>query len=392
MKKATKRQTRIHNTRLILKTIYTEGAISRAAVARATGLTRPTVSDAVSRLMGDSLVTEVGRGPSTGGKTPTLLSVIDNSRHLIGIDLAGNSVFRGAVVDLRGNILFRASVPWGGETGETALNQIYVLIDDLVAQATSPLLGIGVGSPGLIDTINGLVHRSVNLGWQDVPLRDLLSTRYPKPIYIANDSHVTALAEYTFGAHSTSPNLIVIKVGRGIGAGIITNSNLYYGDGFGAGEIGHVVVIEDGELCTCGNYGCLETVAGVPAILRRAQEIAASNPASQLAAAPVLDWDAIVDAFNSGDAAAVGLVTEVGRSLGVAVANLIGCFNIYHIVISGRIASFGDALLDAICAEAQRRILPSMAVETVVNYAALGADIGILGSAAMLLKHELDII
>ncbi len=392
MKKATKRQTRIHNTLLILKTIYTEGAISRAAVARATGLTRPTVSDAVSRLMGDSLVTEVGRGPSTGGKTPTLLSVIDNSRHLIGIDLAGNSVFRGAVVDLRGKILFRASVPWGGETGETALNQIYVLIDDLIAQATSPLLGIGVGSPGLIDTINGLVHRSVNLGWQDVPLRDLLSTRYPKPIYIANDSHVTALAEYTFGAHSTSPNLIVIKVGRGIGAGIITNSNLYYGDGFGAGEIGHVVVIEDGELCTCGNYGCLETVAGVPAILRRAQEIAASNPASRLAAAPVLDWDAIVDAYNSGDAAAVGLVAEVGRSLGVAVANLIGCFNIYHIVISGRIASFGDALLDAICAEAQRRILPSMAVETVVNYAALGADIGILGSAAMLLKHELDII
>lgn len=390
-KKATRAHTRIHNTRLVLKTIYDREPISRAAIARVTQLTRPTVSDAVARLAADGLVVDVGQGPSTGGRKPRLLSVVTEARSIIGIDLAGNA-FRGGVVDLRGSILHRQQLVANGLSGEAALQQVYALIDDLMSQASSPLLGIGIASPGLIDTQKGMVRRAINLGWEDVPLRDLLLQRYPEPIYIANDSHVTALADYTFGEPGTSPNRIVLKVGRGIGAGIVVHGNLYYGDGYSAGEIGHVVVAENGELCACGNYGCLETIASTSAILRQAQAIAETQPDSDLASTPTLDWDSLVAAFAADDSATTALITRVGQSLGIAVANLIAAFNIHQILISGRVAAFGEVLLQAIQSEARRRVLPSMAAETNISFTTIGADIGILGSAAMLLKNELGII
>lgn len=390
-KKATRAHTRIHNTRLVLKTIYDREPISRAAIARVTQLTRPTVSDAVARLAADGLVVDVGQGPSTGGRKPRLLSVVTEARSIIGIDLAGNA-FRGGVVDLRGSILHRQQLVANGLSGEAALQQVYALIDDLMSQASSPLLGIGIASPGLIDTQKGMVRRAINLGWEDVPLQDLLLQRYPEPIYIANDSHVTALADYTFGEPGTSPNRIVLKVGRGIGAGIVVHGNLYYGDGYSAGEIGHVVVAENGELCACGNYGCLETIASTSAILRQAQAIAETQPDSDLASTPTLDWDSLVAAFAADDSATTALITRVGQSLGIAVANLIAAFNIHQILISGRVAAFGEVLLQAIQSEARRRVLPSMAAETNISFTTIGADIGILGSAAMLLKNELGII
>ena len=391
-KKATRAQTKIHNTRLVLKTIYDRRQISRADIARATKLTRPTVSDAVSRLIDDGLVTDVGRGPSTGGKQLTLLSLVPDSRQVIAVDIAGNSVFRGAVVDLQGRILQRADVPVNGVTGDDALKQVYALTDSLMDQATNPVLGIGIGSPGLINTRDGIVCRSVNLGWEEFPLHDLLTQRYSEPIYIANDSQVAALAEFSFGNELTSPNLVVIKIGRGIGAGIISNGDPYYGDGFGAGEIGHVVVDAAGETCTCGNAGCLETSASVPAILRKSASIAAAQPNSDLGQAGEVDWPTVIAAFQAGDPAITALVEEVVASLGMAIANLIGTLNIFQIVLAGRLSDIGQPLLDAISSEAQRRVLPSMAAETKIRFASVPADIGILGSAALLLKYELGII
>ena len=390
-RKATLEQTKIHNTRLVLQTIYEQDAISRAAVARLTKLTRPTVSDAVARLIEDGLVAEIGRGASTGGKQPTLLSVAAGARTLIGIDLSGSSVFRGALVDLRGKITERAQIPIEGATGAEALECVFTLLDDLLTRAEAPVLGIGIASPGLIDAQNGIVRRAVNLGWQDLPLRKLLASRYPDPIHLSNDSHATALAEFFFGRPAHSSNLIVVKIGRGIGAGIVIHGDLYYGDGHGAGEIGHVVVEADGEPCTCGNTGCLETVAAIPAILRRAARIAEGSPGSRLAAEAAIGWADLVEAYYAGDPAVGELVQQVGRYLGIAIANLVGCFNIHNIVLAGRISAFGDPLLGAISTEMHCRVLPSMAAETSLGFADMEGDIGLLGGAAMLLKHELGI-
>ena len=172
--------------------------------------------------------------------------MVDGARHLIGIDLA-NSEFRGAVTDLRGRIIHRVSLPVHDQDGKAALELVYALCEQLLPAATSPLLGIGIGTPGLIHAQKGVVRKAVNLDWADLPLRDLVAKRCALPVYIANDSHVAALGEYIFGQTRKTPNLVVVKVGRGVGAGIVLNGRLYHGDGSGAGEIGHVRVVEDGR-------------------------------------------------------------------------------------------------------------------------------------------------
>jgi N-acetylglucosamine repressor len=394
-RKATPERARAHNSQLVLKTIYDSGQTSRADIARATRLARPTVSDVVSDLMEQGLVEEVGYAPSTGGRRPILLQVVDDSRHLIGIDLARRD-FRGAVINLRGRVRHRVDLPLHGRDVDAALALVYDLVDALVEAAGSPLLGIGIGAPGLVDAANGVMHQAVNLNWRDVPLRRLLEERYDLPVYMANDCQVAALAEYTFGDTSSTKDLVVINVGWGVGAGIVLNGHVLHGNPFGAGEIGHVTVVEGGEQCRCGNCGCLETVASRRAIVRRAQAVAQSDPRSllhQFAASPeAITLDTVLQAFEAGDEAVRQVIHEAGQSLGVAVANLVGVLGSCRILISGSVTCFGQFLIDVIRGEMVRRCLPALASDTEVGVVSLGADIVFLGASALLLHHELGLL
>jgi N-acetylglucosamine repressor len=385
----------MHNTRLVLKTIYDSLEISRADIARETGLTRPTVSDVVSDLLDTGLIGEVGYGPSTGGKPPILLSVADDSRHLIGIDLASGE-FRGAEVNLRGEIRRRVNRSLDGQEGHAALELAYDLIDDLVEGAEVPLLGVGIGTPGLMDTVNGVVRWAVNLGWRDLALRKLLQERYDLPVYVANDCHAAALAEHTFGDHRDADNLVVIKVEHGIGSGILINGRLFYGDTFGAGEIGHVSVVEHGEQCRCGNVGCLETVASARALVKRARAVAREDTESRLSEfsdnPDEITIDTVCEAFDAGDAAVEDLVRHAGRHLGRAIANLIGVLSTRRILIAGSVACFGDTLLDTIREEMTRCSLGMVARETEVGLSTMGPDIVILGASALVLNYELGLL
>ena len=395
MRKATQQQTKEHNKRLILKTIYEEEAISRANIARSTGLTRTTVSNIVSELIEDGLVEEVGFGPSQGGKPPILLSMIAQSRQVIGVDL-GNSELRGGLFDLRGRLLHSIDLPVNGRTSQDALELVYQLVDTLVAAKTKPLLGIGIGTPGLTDTDSGVVYEAVNLGWQDLPVQSLLETRYNQPVNVANDSQLAALGEYTFGLNQPTTNLVVVKAGQGISAGIVLNGRLYYGDNSGPGEIGHVMVVDGGKQCVCGHYGCLETVANSNAIIEQTRAIAQKNTNSllhQLAPTPDdINTDVVLQAFHANDAAVQQIICEVGHYLGIAVAHLVAILNIQHVVIGGRMARFGDCLLDPIRQEVKQRVLWKIADETEITLSDLGPDIVTLGAAAFVLSHELGVV
>lgn len=395
MKKATREQTKVHNQRLILRTIYQENQISRADLARATHLTKTTVSNIVSDLIVENLIEETGRGPSVGGKPPVLLGVVNDAHHLIGLDLA-NSEFRGAVFDLRGKVLHHVSIPLKNDNGRLALDQVYELTDALLAEVSSPLLGIGIGSPGLINARDGIIRQAVNLDWTDLPLRDLLQIRYEVPVYLANDSHAAALGEYTFGPDRGVKNLVVVKVGRGISAGIVLNGRLHYGDGSGAGEIGHVRVVENGKLCLCGNTGCLETIASSRAIIERAKQIFANDPQSALHNYARMEvevtTDVILQAFLEGDAKIFQIIEEVGHHLGYAVANLIGVLNIQNLIIAGSLARFGQPLIDVINKEMRRSAMATLADETNVHVSELGQDVVMLGAASLLLSNELGVV
>ena len=392
--KATQQQTKTYNSQLVLKTIYERGLVSRAEVARLTQLTRTTVSDLVTEFQEQGLVEEVGYGPSVGGRSPILLSLVADSRHLIGIDLASDQ-FCGAVVNLRNEILHLDSVPIQSRGGETALERVYELVDRLIAGADKPLLGIGIGTPGLVDTPNGVVLRAVNLEWRDLPLGRLLQERYKLPVYIGNDSQLAALAQYMFGAQEHDGNLVVIKTGHGIGAGLVLNGHIFQGDGFGAGEIGHIAVVENGVQCRCGNYGCLETVVSTPAICRRAQDLACAHPDSLLNRPDVppgeMTINRVARAVRAGDPTAQKIVRELGHYLGIAVSLLVGTLNVRHIALVGDLTLFGDPLAQAIRAEMLRRALPQLAQATEVALLDPSPDVVIRGAAALLLARELGL-
>jgi N-acetylglucosamine repressor len=387
--KATQQQTKTHNSRLVLEAIYDRRQISRADISRLTNLTRTTVSDLVTELQGKGLVEEIGYGQSSGGRSPILLSVIDDARHLIGIDLE-NDELRGAVVNLRNEIIGTASLPLRSREGDEALMLVYELVDRLIATTDKPLLGIGVGTPGLVDTSNKVVLRAVNLNWRGMPLGDLLQVRYGVPVYVANDSQLAALAQYMSGADKYMSNLVVVKVGTGIGAGLILDGRLFHGDGFGAGEIGHISVVENGQQCRCGNLGCLETVATTPAIIKRVHALAQPESNSSTASDD-LTLDAVQAAFEAGHPAATQAVLEAGRYLGMAAANLVGTLNVHRIVFLSRLARFGTPLLDAIRQEMVRRVLPTLTQDTEIELIDLRPEMVILGASALLMSHELGL-
>ena len=213
MLKATQQRTRAHNTQLVMRTIHSSGPISRADIARATDLTPPTISEVVYDLIETGLVEEIGLAPSSGGRRAILLRLVDDARQLIGIDLSRRD-FRGALANLRGQISHRIELPLGERDGEAALALVYELIDALIPAASKPLLGIGIGAPGLVDSSNGILRQSVNLNWRYIPFRSLLESRYGLPVYMANDCQLAALEAYTFQDHRESPMpLVVINLG-----------------------------------------------------------------------------------------------------------------------------------------------------------------------------------
>ena len=382
MKKATHQQTKQHNRDLVLRTIFENETISRAEIARVTMLTRTTVSDAVTGLMAEGLVQEVGFGSSLGGKNPILLSLVSDARYLIGLNLAQDK-FIGAIVNLRGEIKETVELPVQNGNNQQALEQVYQILDELLKKEWKPIVGVGVGAPGLVNTREGIVLNAVNLEWRDLPLANLLETRYGLPVTVLNDSQATAIGEYVYGGeHNPDGNLVVVNVKHGIGAGILINGRLFQGDGGGAGEIGHVVVQENGAQCRCGKRGCLETVASAQAVVRRVQ--AEGIQLSTL--------DEIHTAFEAGDARVCSVVLDAGHYLGTSLANLIGTLNIQKIVLTGDMTRFGDAWLASVNHAMQEAALTRMAEGTQLEIGKLDYRACILGASALMLLDDYSLL
>ena len=378
--KATHQQTRTFNQQLVLRALHDHSPLSRADLARLTGLTRTSVGDLAGTLIDDGLIEEVGRGPSSGGKSPILMRVAPDGRHLIGLDL-GEAELSGAVVNLRGEILRSIHLPLEGRNGDATVELVVQLVDALRADDRSPLLGIGIGAPGIIDTSTGTVRWSVNLNWAELRLGPLLEERYGVPVVVANDSHAAALAELTFFGRPRPNNLIVIKVGRGVGAGIILNGQLFQGDGYGAGEFGHVSMGDAGAPCRCGREGCLETRTSMRALVDAAGAVEPS----------ITDESGLVAAFLAGVTGIRRIVLDAARELGVAIGWLIGVLNVRHVLLVGPVADFGDDWLGEVRRCAQSSVLALLARDTQIEFGHVHDDVVVLGASALLMEQQLGL-
>jgi len=354
-----------HNRSLVLQTLYRAGTQSRADIARETGLTRVTISDLVAELMLEGLVIEVGqREDARPGKPATMLDLNREAFQIIGIDLSGYSVFRGAILDLDGQIFARAELPLAGSTGIDATAKVADLIDGLVAQATLPLLGIGVGSPGVVD-LSGVVLSAPNLGWSGEPLQETLAARFAVPVLVINDANAAALAEHSFG--DANSDMMLIKVGLGVGGGLLLDGTPLFGSRFAAGEIGHVVVGTDGGAeCACGKRGCLETWLAVPRL-----EAALAASASEEERTNVL--------------------TEAGQRLGIALAPVVGALNLAEVVLSGPTELLDGVLATATIETLRARTMAEFHGDLILRMTTLGEDIVMRGAAVMVLSGQLGV-
>lgn len=398
-KKATRGQLKAHNTALILRTVFRHEPVSRAKIARLTGLSRATVSELVAELLADGLVAETGQGASAGGKPPTLLRLVPDAYHVVALDLSGDECFTGALIDLRGHIVLEHTLNLQGRRGVAALDAAVELANTLITAAPKRLLGVGVGAPGLVDPERGVVLQAVNVAWRNVELIAALSAapaaRELPAIHAINDAQAAALGAYTYGGADDTENLVVVLASRGIRAGILLNHSLYYGDGFGSGEIGHVVVEPDGVRCSCGQYGCLEAMASVHALCTQAQELAQQHPTSplgRLANGGAVTVDMVMAAWQAGDTGVASLLAAAGRYLGRAVAGLAGVLDVRRIMVAGDLARCGPAFLEPLRKELGQWVLPAIAEQTVISLAPRGDELVLLGAAALVIRRELNLI
>lgn len=381
--KATHQLTKQHNRDLVLKMIFASETTSRAEIARATKLTRTTVSEVVSGLISEGLVEGVGLGSSIGGKPSILLSLVPDSRYMIGVNLTQDK-FIGSVVNLRGEIKEIVEIPVQGSDGDAALQLVYRILDHLMSKEWKPMVGIGVGAPGLINTREGVVVNAVNLEWQDLPLAHLLQERYKIPVSVMNDSQAAAIGEFVYGDHAADNNLIVVTVKHGVGAGILINGQLFQGDGGGAGEIGHIVVQENGLPCRCGRRGCLETIASAQAVTQRMQLLSNSPHPISL--------DTVVEKFKQGDSIARQVVLEAGDYLGKSIGSLIGALHIQKVVLTGDMTRFGKTWLETVNNSMMKTALGRMTQDAQIEVGKLDYRACILGSSAHLLLDNYSLL
>ncbi|TLN01131.1 ROK family protein, partial [bacterium] len=281
--------------------------------------------------------------------------------------------------NLRGEIKEQVEMPVSGKDGWKELELVCQIINELKDKQLHPIVGIGVGTAGLVNRSEGTVVNAVNLDWKDFPLGPLLAKKFGIPVSVLNDSQAGAMGEYVYGGdYRSDENLIVVNVNQGIGSGIFLNGQLFQGDGGGAGEIGHVVVVEEnGKLCRCGRHGCLETVSNVPIVLEQLH---------------LHSIEEVRAALQAGDPHAIEVVKRAAHYLGIALANVISILNIHKIVLIGEMTLLGEIWLDEVRASMARSALEHISRETTLSIGELGYRAGILGASASLLLDSYAVL
>ena len=366
---------RAHHRSMVLQHLFHAGPGSRADLARSTGLTRVTVSDLVASLVADGLVAELGtRTEGKVGKPATLVGLRTEAFQIVSVDLADAELMYGAILDLAGVVVERRSAPHDGRTGQAAVDALVGFCAELVAAATSPVLGVGIGSPGVVDA-EGRVIEAPNRGWFDVPLAATVSAALDLPVHVANDANTAVLGEFTYGGASGS-GLMVLTVGEGVGAGIVLDGALVQGHRHAAGELGHVTAVDERDdvdgaplgpplPCACGRRGCLEIVLSVPALRRRT---AGLDP-------------------QSTDAA----LASVGRRLGIVLAPVVSALNLSEVVFSGPPELLDGPLRDAALAALRERTMPVISGDLELRMTKLGEDGALSGAAVLVLSGQLGV-
>ncbi|MFP5219845.1 MAG: ROK family protein [Actinomycetes bacterium] len=379
----------------VLRLLRDTGPVSRAELSELVGLTRSKLALELDRLTASGLIEAAGLAASRGGRRSGVVR-LSSALRFVGIDIGATSV-DVAVTDAQLEVLDRTSRAVDVRDGPDAVLAVVLeLVGKLRAEGTAvDLHGAGVGVPGPVSFRDGVpVAPPIMPGWDRFPVRQVLSSHLGCPVLVDNDVNIMALGEMHRGVVRSVEDFLFVKVGTGVGCGIVVHGQVYRGASGSAGDLGHIQVSEDGPFCSCGNVGCLEAYFSGAALARQAHEAAQSGAspflAERLAETGTLSARDVTAAATAGDPLAVEMVRAGGRRLGQLLAGLVSFFNPAAVVIGGEVAAgLGHPLLAEVRSVVYRRSLPLATGNLPIVLSEMGADAGVVGAARLVTDEVL---
>lgn len=374
------------NKATVLDLIRQHRKLSRKELADLTGLS-PTACGSITReLIKDGFLHETGRGESTGGRKPVMLELKPNSYFAVGFDI-GMSELKMVIADITANILIQKS--FKHKPGISA-DEVIALIREKFQEVTGKenlnkekFIGCGLSIPGILDRNTRKIVIAPNLSWNEVDLGSKVAEALDMPTYIENEAMCSAICEHWIGKCSSIENFVCINIESGIGAGIFISDSMYRGFSGSAGEIGHLIVEENGRVCGCGNRGCLETYASTRHMLEEVNERIQKGYSSDIIkpGADPLTWDEMVDAANKGDELCMKVLKRGAVFLGFAAAFLINTLNPEAIVLGKCFTEYAPLVMDTLIETINEKALKYPASKVKVFTSEFGMNSSALGAA-----------
>jgi len=385
------------NTAVVINALRHRAPLSRAGLASCTGLNRSTISSIINDLLANELVQETTLQSDRVGRPGMQLELNSAGGFAVGIEL-GVDFISLVVTDFIANVLWRRRLPSDPAEGQEAiLERAYQMTESALAEGSARglrPLGIGLGVPGLVDLRLGELRIAPNLGWKNIPIRQIWKERFNLPVFVENDAKASALGEYYFGVARGQDNFIYLHAGLGLGSGIMIDGKLFRGSRGYASEVGHMIIDPNGEQCGCGKRGCWETLVGPRAVIRRfRQTLRQGVPSTVLHLAENdldnVTFDKVANAALAGDTAALAAMREVGSNLGFGIANLVNIFNPQMVVLGGELAYAGEILLPEIQRVVTANSMSIPAEDLIIAVSAYGPDGCVVGAASLVLDDIL---
>ena len=374
------------NVSLILQTIREDGPISRAQIAEDTDLTAATISKITRELIEVDLIKEGTIGKSSGGRPPIMLELNAKAGYLIGINL-GPGLLEVILTNLDGEIINKQSKEIEIIEQEIVLNKVKKMIRDVIKASkidNDKLMGIGIALHGMVDSDKGESIFAPFYGWHYVQIREFFAKEFSVPVFIENDVRAMALGEKWFGVAEDVDDFLILYVGNGIGSGIMIDGNLYRGVNYSAGEIGHVIIDNDGPQCSCGKFGCLESLASDIASVNRMNKLLEMKGHNKM---EDLTMEQICELANQGDDLALQVLEEKINYLGTGISNLLNILDPKMVVICGAINNASALLFSYLKKIINKQALNTSAVNLKLKTTSLGENSATIGAITLVLNE-----
>jgi predicted NBD/HSP70 family sugar kinase/DNA-binding XRE family transcriptional regulator len=390
--KADQNTIRRHNASLVLNQLRLNAPLSRADLAKRIGLNRSTVSSIVAQLLEEKLIVETEFRSDRIGRPGLLLELNAQGGGAIGVEI-GPGFVHVIFTDFVANVLWRRRIRIGdGEVQDTYIH----IAEEMIRQALSAAedldlraFGVGLALPGMVDARQGELCFAPNLRWRDVAFGSRWSERYSLPVSVENNANAGAIGEYYFGAARDVADFVYLGGDAGIGGGIVVNGQLLRGLGGFAGEIGHMTIVPDGKLCSCGKRGCWETVVGPHAVIADYQQRASALNTSARLDVDNIGFAELAAAAAMHDLAAGAALHEAAKYLGIGIANLVNIFNPQLVVLGGVLGQVSESLMPGIREAVKKESLFPMRAALSIVPSRNGADDCVMGAVALVLDNVL---